>query len=330
MLNEVGVAVVGCGGIADAHFEAIASLGHVRLVATIDVDEDRARDAASKRGAERWYTSVAPALEDDAIDGYILCLPHHVHADVALPILAAKRHVLVEKPMALTLSEAQSMVDCAAQNGVILMSGQVLRHRPLYQRAKQRIAAGEIGTPVHSIRRRLIWHKSIATPWATDPEKAGGWMLYGFGAHEVDIALWLIEQEAETVFALGLKNNPIWSDYDECTIVMALREGRMATVELSLNARPSAWESLIIGSEGSMYLRENSITVGDEVEEVPFSDGFVAQMEAFAHAIATGEPPDASGADVLKRCILPLEGAKRSLATGAKVHFEGEQLWTAS
>ena len=144
--NPVGYAVVGCGRIAKAHLEAIQQLpDHVKLLAVVDVQEERAKEYQVRYGAPKHYLSVQQALQDNEIEALDLCLPPSAHGPVAVEALEAGRHVIVEKPMALTVAEADAMIDAADKNDVILMSGQSRRFNEPLWAAKELLDAGRIG-----------------------------------------------------------------------------------------------------------------------------------------------------------------------------------------
>ena len=132
--------------------------------------------------------------------------------------------------MAISLKEADTMIDAARRNGVTLMVGQVLRFRQGNVEARRLIKEGKIGEPRNIIRRRLSKSGEFRSEWARDPAKAGGWVLYGYGANEVDMMLWLFDTHAKKVFSQARKNNPYWNDYDEISIQMELANGVIATL----------------------------------------------------------------------------------------------------
>jgi predicted dehydrogenase len=320
MESQLRVAVIGCGGIARAHLDAMRALP-ARPVVTVDVDENRARQYAEEYGAQRYVTRIEDALADD-VDAAIVCLPHHLHRETVVAAAEHGKHVLTEKPMALSLREADAMIEAAGRNRVCLMVGQVLRFRGANIKARQLIREGRIGEPRNVIRRRLSRSREFHSAWARDPAKAGGWVLYGYGSHEVDMMLWLFDTHATRVYAQGRMNNPYWNDYDEISLHMELANGMIATLNHSLNSASGAWDTTITGTAGSMYVANERIVLDGKEMEVPMGPAMERQLREFVDAIAGGREPEASGANV-RRTMQALEAAKRSLASGQIVSTEG-------
>src|SRR3954469_19801433 len=145
MVERVGVAVFGCGGVSSGHFGAYAANPRARLVAAVDVRPELAQAAARRWGAERWYTSAEEALRDPDVKIADLCLPHHLHAPVAIEAANAGKHVFVEKPIANTLEEADAMIAACRENGVLLMVDQTKRYQNRHRKLKELLDAGYIG-----------------------------------------------------------------------------------------------------------------------------------------------------------------------------------------
>lgn len=321
--QRLGIAIVGCGQIARAHAAAIAELRRAALVACCDVEEERARRLAEVTSTPTWYTSLEDVLADDRVDAVALCLPHNLHCEAAVAAAKAGKHILCEKPMAVSLAEADRMIRAARRAQVTLMIGQVLRFRQTYRRAREIILSGRIGEPRHVIRRRTGLSKEPPRSWAASPEVTGGWLLYGYGSHEVDAILWLNDTTAREVYAQARRVNPAWNDYDEIAIQMSLADGSMATMSHSLNAHVSWWDEIVIGTEGSLYIEPRKLVLAEEtipVTEEP-SYGMLRQYREFVSAVLEGREPEASGRDV-RRTMAALEAAKLSIESGQPVDAE--------
>lgn len=321
MPATIGYGIIGCGGIARAHLNALEFVPGLKLLATCDIQPERAEECARQFGAERAYTSVEEMAADSAVQAVSICLPHHLHRAPAVACAQAGKHVLCEKPMETTLADADEMIAAADQAGTVLMIGQVLRFRNANRLAKQMIREGAIGRPVNVLRRRLGLMKEYPNaPWSADPDLAGGWVLYGYGSHEVDAILWLMDSPVETVFATGRRTNPHWRDYDDITIQMNLANGAMATQQHSINCVFSAWDCIVIGEENALKIETNGLILGDQIIDAPLQDGggMREQLGEFAAAILEGREPEASGRDV-RRTMVALEAAKLSMRDGTVI-----------
>lgn len=319
-MDQIGIGAIGCGGIADGHLPAYRDVEGMTTVAVCDIDESAARERAAEFDVPAVYTDWRELLEDEKVDAVSVLLPHHLHRDVAVAAAEAGKHVLCEKPMATSLDEADDMIAAAEAAGVVLMIGQILRFRPANIRARELIRDGAVGEVRNVLRRRLGKSEGFRSEWARKPEEAGGWVLYGFGAHEVDMILWLNDGEAGDVYAQARVNNEYWNDYDEITVQMSLVDGPMATYQHSLNTPFGAWECMVIGTEGAMLVDSQQIRLDEEVIEAPLDSpaSWRTQVGEFVRAIREGDEPEASGRNV-RKTMAALEAAKLSIRDGEVV-----------
>lgn len=302
-MKQFGLAIVGCGVIAKSHLAAIVNMPDVKLVATVDSHVERAEAYAKEYGATRHYGDYGQALADPEVDGVILCLPPFLHAPFSIQGAQAGKHVLVEKPIAASTTEGREMIAAAAKSGTVLMVGQIMRFWNSTSKVRELIQSGAIGRPVNLIRRRAMWHKDwpAADGWHTDPKRAAGWVLTGFGAHEVDTPLFVLNDKPVRVFAEGRKNNPHWNDYDEITIQYSTTGGCMCTTIISCNTQQPVGDTMVVGTEGSLTFYSDRILLGKEEISVPMQkyNGFEQQTREFVRAAQEGREPISSGAQVL-------------------------------
>jgi len=319
-MDTIGMGAIGCGGIANGHLPAYRDVDGIETVAVCDIDEQAAQARAEEFDVPAIYTDWRELLADERVDAVSVLLPHHLHRDVAVAAAEAGKSILCEKPMATSLSEVDDMIAAADDAGVVLMVGQILRFRPANIKARELIRDGAIGEVRNVLRRRLGKSEGFRSEWARNPEEAGGWVLYGFGAHEVDMILWLNDGEPGDVFAQARVNNEYWNDYDELTVQMALVDGPMSTYQHSLNTPFGAWECMVIGTEGAMMIDSEQIRLGDEVIEAPLDSpaSWRAQVGEFVRAVREGDEPEESGRNV-RRTMAALEAAKLSIRDGRVV-----------
>ena len=148
-MSPLGVAVVGCGQIADAHLQQIARTTRGRCVAVCDTEPELAEQAADRFEIPKRTTDLAELLRWGEVDVIHLCTPVRSHAPLAIRCLEAGRHVYVEKPFAVDAAEAEQVVEAAARTNRRLCLGHDQLFDPIWLRAKAAVDAGRIGRPVH-------------------------------------------------------------------------------------------------------------------------------------------------------------------------------------
>ena len=314
MKNQLGMAVIGCGQIAQAHLKAIDQIKSAQLIATVDSIEERAIAAQNEFNARRYYTDTEEALADVDIDAVILTLPHHLHKPIAIQGARAGKHILVEKPMALSLEEAEAMCKAATENEVKLMVGQSTRFLPAVTEAKKRIVAGEIGEVYHCIYQRQFLIDRLSTEWRYSQTQCGGLYLPLFGSHDVDAILWWMDCSPTHVYSQLQSRNPVSAEADSDGVVtMEFADGQLATLAFSTTSQEAHHRVTIIGSEGTIVLSRNEISINHEQIPIEKRNPFADQMREFVDAILseTDELRIASGDGVL-RVMAVLDAAKES------------------
>jgi predicted dehydrogenase len=191
-VSDIKVAVVGAGWIAThGHLPGHKKAG-ARLTALADLAPGLAEKVGSEYGVERYYADWREMLERERPDVVSVCLPNVFHAEVALAALESGAHVLCEKPLATSLDEARSMFAAAKRAGRLLMVAQNLRFRPVNERIKERVDAGEFGRIYHA---EACYVRRLGIPtWGsfTQRRSSAGGALLDIGVHVIDCALWLM------------------------------------------------------------------------------------------------------------------------------------------
>ncbi|MDQ0897041.1 Gfo/Idh/MocA family protein [Paenibacillus sp. V4I7] len=195
MSKTYRIAIIGCGGIANGkHMPSLNKLKNVEMVAFCDIISEKAQEAAAKYGKEdaRVYEDYREVLKDSTIDIVHVCTPNDSHAEITIAALEAGKHVMSEKPMAKTASDARRMVEAAKRTGKKLTVGYNNRFRGDSQHLRQLCSEGELGeiyfAKAHAIRRRAV------PTWGVflDEEKQGGGPLIDIGTHALDLTMWMM------------------------------------------------------------------------------------------------------------------------------------------
>jgi predicted dehydrogenase len=195
-MDVIKVAIVGCGRIAGLHQMGYRQRDDARIVAVCDVKKGRAAQCAKKWGVEKVYTDYEQLLADPEVQLVELLVPHRLHAEMSIQACQAGKHVSVQKPMALNVAEAERMVAAASQAGVALRIYENFIFYPPHVRARQMIAAGEIGEPqmirihVGTGKSKTGWKVPLdAWLWRFQDEKdSGGVLVFDHGYHLFSLA----------------------------------------------------------------------------------------------------------------------------------------------
>ena len=180
-MTTIGVGIIGAGQIASLHAKGYQKDERVRIRAVCDLRENLAVAKALEWGAERYYNNYRELLADEGVHAVDILTPHHLHSRMALEALRAGKHVCVQRPLALTLAEADTLLNEARSNELQLVAFEWMPFQPALVDAKTYLETGEIGDPV-CVRIKV----GIGAPeggwrvrpeswlWRFDPQKCGG------------------------------------------------------------------------------------------------------------------------------------------------------------
>jgi predicted dehydrogenase len=194
----INIAIVGTGGMANNHAEMFAAANGCKVVAVCDIDLAKAQAFANKHNIEKVYAKLEDLLADPDIDGVSNVTPDKFHKPVSLQIIAAGKHVLCEKPLAVNAADAQEMARAAEAAGVINMVNLSYRDAPAIQDARRRVLAGEIGRVMHVdasyLQSWLVanhwgdWHTEEMFLWRLSSQHGSKGVLGDVGIHILDFA----------------------------------------------------------------------------------------------------------------------------------------------
>jgi myo-inositol 2-dehydrogenase / D-chiro-inositol 1-dehydrogenase len=232
--KKVGVGIIGSGFAANLHVEAFEHVLNAEVVAVASDTESRARAFADKHRIPRVLRDYRKLLELEEVDLVTLALPNYLHAEACLAAAQAGKHVIVEKPLAVTLQQADDMIQACRRHGVKLMYAENLCFAPKYVRAKALVEEGAVGKLYmikHSER-----HSGPHSPWFWDMEKAGGGAVLDMGCHALQVCRWLKD-------AMPIKNIYASMDTymhaertqgeDNAIILVTFEDGTLAVCETS-------------------------------------------------------------------------------------------------
>lgn len=205
------------------------------------------------RISDNWREVVA----NPELDAVCVTTPNYLHCEMTTAACRAGKHVLVEKPMALSLQEADEMIDAAASAGVVLMVQQSQRFFPVHEVAKQIVDAGAIG-PILSVRAR--WSHGGPESWSPegkwffDKAKAGGGALFDLGIHKFDLVRYLTGKESNEIscFTATLAKDIEVDDY--AAAIIRFEDAALGVVEASWSSRPNENSIKLYGTRGNLQV----------------------------------------------------------------------------
>lgn len=324
MAEQLGAAVVGVGIYGVNHVKVYQEHPDTELIAVWS----RSQARASRVGAAYhclWTTDLDALAGDPRIRLVSVATPDFAHTEPVLEMLAAGKHVLVEKPMAIRVAECRQMIEAAERAGVKLMVNFHNRWYPSLAEAKQRIEQGRIGKPVMAFIR-LSDRIEVATEWLSWAGRSGPeWFLM---PHTVDLAHWLLGQEVRKVFASGCKGVLSERGIDAYDMVQAhlVMEDGFATLESSW-ILPPGWRAVIQmnvevqGTEGKLDIvcdQEGLELARDRLDTPLFLDPWTTEklpIEAFIASVRDDTPVPIPAEEGMV-CTAVLEAISESLETG--------------
>jgi len=242
--------IVGCGGAAEQlHLPALRRVRGIEVSALSDSNTERLERVAARFGVARRYTDYRALIESDEVDAVAVCVPPQSHAEIALAALGADKHVLIEKPLALSLDECdQLQARSAAHAKLKVMVGFNLRWHRLARGAKEIIRRRELGDIklVRSVFTSGARLRDDFAEWRKQQQSGGG-ALFELGVHHFDLLRFLFEREIEEVYASSLSQ-------DETAIVAARLNGETHIVAAFSEGTGENHELEIYGERGWLRL----------------------------------------------------------------------------
>jgi UDP-N-acetyl-2-amino-2-deoxyglucuronate dehydrogenase len=315
--------MIGCGRIAQAHFAAMEYLREeAELIAVADTDLEKAKGAAKRFGAQAFSARYEDLLSRKDIEAVIITLPNHLHHSAALTAARARKHILIEKPMALNTRESLDMVAEAKRHGVCFMVGQSRRFSEAAFELERCLP--EIGALFRVQISFLVHFPAPPTAWWKKQEEAGGLVIFLQGSHSLDSVLTWVKKMPTRVCTFSAKQNIQWEGEDEADILLSFNGGAMASVHLSLSTSPAVHEAILVGTKGVIRLTEYAtgkpfgfgyhldlngkrILSGDQEPS-----NYTLQLREFIQAVREGRAPIASGEEIARTTMPVLDAARRS------------------
>jgi len=319
--------VIGCGGIAARRTmpEGIIPAENAELAAVMDLNGDAAKQVGEKFSAD-VYTKEDDLLADKRVDAVYIATPAHLHAGQAVKSAEMGKHVLCEKPMALSVEDCGRMIESCAKNGVKLGVGFMMRFHAYHRKLRDMVREGNLGRITFARAQLSCWYPDMEGAWRQDPELGGGGSLMDMGNHCIDVLEYMLESRVTEVscFAGTLVHG--YPVEDTGVVMMKFENGAVGVVDscFSIPDNSSRNRLEIYGSGGSVlaegtigqapdgvmtaYLEDKK---GYDAQQARETDGagekispepvntYRAEIEEFSGCILGDKTPSISGEDGL-------------------------------
>ena len=319
-MSQVQIGIVGSRFQADCIASSVKSIpDEAEVIAVASPTAGNAEALARRHGIPRFYSDYREMLRDPAIELVSVTAPNRLHAQITIDAARAGKHVVCEKPLCITLEEADAMIDACAKAGVLLLYAEELFFAPKYVKAKQMADEGAFGR-IHLVKQGEK-HSGPHSSWFWDVDQSGGGALMDLGCHGIAFCWWFLgKPKVKSVTA------HLWTQVhgdrtqgdDEAIAIIEFEGGAVGMVENSWN-RPGGMDDTIevFGSQGQTYadmLMGNALPTYSEVGfgyavekasstkgwtypvfEEHWNYGFPQEMRHFARCVRGKETPISDG-----------------------------------
>lgn len=318
--------LVGLGDIANKRVApAMVEDPNSELVGLFSNTPERAEEMRARFGAKRAYSDLAALLADDEIDAVYLASPHPRHRNETVAAAEAGKHVLCEKPMAVTTEDCQAMVDACRANGVALAIAYYRRWYPKARAILRLLGEGAIGTPVRARIRIGGRYAPALDDWKhwRVTASAGGGALMDVGSHRLDLICYWLGEPARVAGMTGDLDMHLEVPDTE-TLICEMASGAHVTCECQWNMRLGSDEMEIHGTDGSIIATPFD---GDTLvlrtphgeEPIPLEpkahNVHLPLVASFAQRVGGGQPPEFDGVDGMQASRI-IAAAYRSAESG--------------
>jgi predicted dehydrogenase len=327
-MDTVRFGVVGLGWFGGVLTEGVKNAGVGDIVACFSRSVDARTAFAMKHGC-RMVARLDEMLGDPEIDGVLLATPHSTHVDLAVRVAEAGKHVFVEKPLALTVAEAERAADAAHRAGVVLQVGHNRRRQPANRRIKAMVDGGELGTvlQLEGVHTAAGGHRPDLPRWRRDPAEAPLGGMTALGVHTVDTFHYFVGPARRVVaFSKTVDPTPI----DDATVVLIeYEQGPLASISTTYFSAPVVSLS-VYGSEGAVWNEEDGrrlftqarIAAAREEQRIEVLDTIVDELAEFANSIRGNGQPETGVRESIEVAAV-LEAIGRSVDSSGAVDLAG-------
>ncbi len=299
--------ILGCGNVAEHKGgPPLYSVDESKLIAVMRRDQAKAEDFAERHGAKRAYTDVDKLLSDDEINAVYIATPPNLHCEQTIRAARTGKHILCEKPMAMSVNECQQMVDACSEAGVTLMLAYYRNHYPNVVKMKALMDENAIGDVVLARINCTAYYnpnRKDLKNWRMNPEISGGGVLMDIGSHRISLLQYLmgnvasVKGFAETVHLEGNVD-------DSAVFTLRFESGAHAVANINWNVGIGIDDIEVYGTKGCLRcspLNSENLTLETKSEgvktlpQIPLPHTHTGLVQDFVNHIRTGEPIRCTG-----------------------------------
>jgi predicted dehydrogenase len=331
-MEKTRVAITGLGGIAQiTHLPVLSKMDDVEIVAVCDVDRAKAKNVAVRYGIKNYFSQIDDLLANADAECLVVATPTNFHKKIAIEAVENGLHVLVEKPLARTLAEAQEMADAAKRQKRIVMVGMNNRFRPDIMMQESFISAKELGD-IFYIKTGFLKKRSTVENWSVKKEESGGGVFMDLGIVLLDIVLWLLKfPKVKSVSAANYYHS-FKSVEDSSFVLLRFENNITVTIETSwtLLRENDIFYCNVFGTQGSSSinpLRIYKMIRGTLVNITPlkiekpaniFKRSYEYELRHFINAVKNSTEPVSNVREALDRMRI-VDAVYKSAKRGKEV-----------
>lgn len=338
--------VIGAGGIADRRtIPGMLLASNAELVSVMEINMELAEKIRSKYNAKQAFDNVDAMLADSDIDALYIASPVICHKEQSIKAARAKKHILIEKPVAITTGDGEELLKICKEKGILIAVGFMMRFHAYHRKMKEIIDSGSLGKVISCRGQSAGWYPDMPGNWRQQKSTSGGGALMDMGVHCIDLIQHITGGMAKKVTAFADTKTFHYDVEDSASVIFEMDNGGYAYIDTNFNIPNEATKSRleIYGTKGSMIaegtigqeeggklevvlsndslgcdVKQNRVNASSVNLEVKFGNLYTKEIESFSNSILKGSKVEISideGLQVQK----VVEAAYESSHTGRTV-----------
>lgn len=340
--------IIGCGGIARRRMvPALPECKSSAVVAVMDVNKSACNEVAAEIGAKAYY-SEPDLLGDPNVQAVYIATPVFLHYKLVIDAANAGKHILLEKPLSLSIKEAEEMITACKDAGVFLTEGYMMKYHAAHVKAREMVSRGDIGNVVFARAQLSCWYPDTPGAWRQDPKLGGGGALIDMATHCYDLLEYIIGSRIREVSAFTDTLTFGYPVEDSSTTLLRFESGAHAVVDAFFNVPDAAGQDKleIYGNKGSIQAEgtigqvpggkmvayvsddcgkydpqqsKNSLNVAAKGIDYMPVNMYAAELDYLSDCIESGTPPSINSGEDGLHILKVAQAAYQSSASGCKV-----------